>query len=229
MLRKIITTTLMFTLVVGGYYLWLDKTRESLEISALDSIAAIEDVQSADDTSPVPEVREMTLGHEDAAVTIIEYASFTCPHCARFHETVFGKLRANYIETGKVRFIQRDVYFDRFGLWASMLARCGDGSKFFGIADMVFTTQREWTKGETNLEVVTNLKKIGRLAGMDGDQMDACLQDNAKARALIAAYQANSERDGINSTPSFLINGEKYPNMSYEDFAKVLDGLAVAQ
>jgi len=225
MLRKALTTFAMFALIVGGYYLWLQKTHNALEVSAISSIAAIEDVNATSDPVAPKEIKDTAIGSQDAPITIIEYASFTCPHCAHFHETVFGKIRANYVDTGKVRFVMRDVYFDRFGLWAALLARCGDGSKFFGIADMVFTTQREWTHGQSNLEIVNNLKKIGRIAGMDEKQMDQCLQDNDMAHALVNLYQANKVRDDIKGTPSFLINGKKYPNMTYEDFSKVLDGI----
>ena len=225
MIKKVLSTVAMFTLVVGGYYLWLQKTHDALEVSAVSSIAAIEDVQATSDAPATKEIRDTAIGSEDAPITIIEYASFTCPHCAHFHETVFGKIRANYVDTGKVRFVMRDVYFDRLGLWAALLARCGEGEKFFGIADLVFTTQREWTHGDTNLQIVNNLKKIGRIAGMGEDQMNLCLQDNDMAHALVAAYDANKTRDDIKGTPSFLINGEKYPNMTYEDFSKVLDGI----
>ena len=85
-------------------------------------------------------VVDMALGQEDAPITVIEYASFTCPHCANFHATVFDELRQNYIDTGKIRFIMREVYFDRFGLWAGMVARCsGDPAKYFGTADLVYS------------------------------------------------------------------------------------------
>ncbi len=223
MLRKALSTLTMFALVVGGYYLWLQQNHEPEQLSAVDSIVAIEDVQSSDGDATL--VQEMSMGAEDAPVTIIEYASFTCPHCAAYHHNVFGKIVENYVDTGKVRFVMRDVYFDRFGLWAAMLARCGDGSKFFGVSDLIYTNQREWTAGDTNLEVVQNLQKLGRLAGMDETAMNACLQDNEMAQALVSAYQENAERDEISSTPTFIINGEKYPNMSYEDFKEVLDGL----
>ena len=129
------------------------------------------------------------------------------------------------VDTGKVRFVIRDVYFDRFGLWAAMVARCEGREKFFGMSDLIYTNQKEWTKGESNIDVVQNLMKLGRLAGMSDDTMNACLQDQAKAAALVAEFQRNAEADGINSTPSFIINGEAYPNSSYEDFKVAIDAL----
>jgi len=168
------------------------------------------------------EVTEMALGPEDARVTVTEYASFTCPHCATFHQGPFKELKADYIDSGKVRYVYRDVYFDRFGLWASMVARCGGEEKFFGIADMLYERQREWTQGEP-AAVADNLRRIGKLAGIDGDRVEACLNDRDKAQALVAWYQQNAEADDVNSTPSLVINGEKHSNMPYDDLKAIID------
>src|SRR6056297_1395184 len=140
-------------------------------------------VQAQDaDTS---QITEMTMGPADAKVTIIEYASFTCPHCANFHNGPLKELKADYIDTDKVHFIYRDVFFDRFGLWASMVARCGGEEKFFGISDMIYEQQREWTNGQP-AEIAENLRRIGKVAGIEPDALDACLNDEAKAEALVA-------------------------------------------
>lgn len=225
MLRNLFPSLVVFALAIGGSYVWLQSDRSgpaATDFAAIETLVEVTDVQASN--GDAPEIVEMTLGNADAPVTIIEYASFTCPHCARYHETVFGDLVKNYVDTGKVQFIVRDVYFDRFGLWASMLARC-EPDKFFGVSDLIYTRQRDWTAGDTNVDVVQNLKTLGRIAGMTDEVMDACLQDSAMAQALVSAYQVNSERDDITSTPSFLINGKKYPNMNYTDFAEVIDGL----
>jgi protein-disulfide isomerase len=221
MFRNLLPSLLVLTLAVGGSVLWMqNRSSSEVELADLDALAAVVDVQATD----VVEVIEMTLGDEAAPVTIIEYASFTCPHCATYHTDVYSKLKAEYLEAGKVRFVMRDVYFDRLGLWAAMLARCGGPEKFFGVADLIYKKQREWTKGSDG-EIVQNLLKLGRLAGMADDQMNACLQDSAKAQALVNTYQKNAEADEISSTPSFVINGKKYSNMTYADFKDVIDGL----
>ncbi len=170
-----------------------------------------------------PEIVEMAMGAEDAPVTVIEYASFTCPHCANFHADVLGDLKRDYIDTGKVRFIYREVYFDRYGLWAGMIARCGGPERYFGIADMIYAQQRQWTAGGDPATVAGNLRRIGKTAGLTDETLDACLSDAAMAEALVADYQKNAEADGIQSTPSFIIDGESYANMSYADFRQVLD------
>ncbi|MCB2128370.1 MAG: DsbA family protein [Rhodobacteraceae bacterium] len=185
------------------------------------SVAA--EAQEATAVADAALVPDMMLGQADAPVEVIEYASFTCPHCQHFHETVFGQLKTNYIETGKVRFVYREVYFDKFGLWAAAVARCGGPAKYFPISDIIYDTQREWI-GEGNAdEISENLKKIGIKAGMTADQVDACMKDETQLKAMVETYQANATKDEINATPSFVINGQKYSNMPYEDFAKILD------
>lgn len=171
------------------------------------------------------QIQDMVLGQPDAPVEVIEYASFTCGHCARFNDEVLPLIRKNYIDTGKVKLVHREVYFDRYGLWASMVARCGGEMRFFGISDMLFKEMGDWTEGEP-AQIGDNLRKIGRKAGLTDEQVNACLQDADQAQALVDWYDANRKADGIDSTPTFLINGKKYSNMSYEDFAKALDAAA---
>ncbi|WP_300546635.1 DsbA family protein [Roseovarius sp.] len=165
---------------------------------------------------------EMTLGAEDSKVTIVEYASFTCPHCANFHKGPFKELKAEYLDTDKVTFIYRDVYFDRFGLWASMVARCAGPEKFFGISDMIYTQQREWTDGEP-AQIADNLRRIGKVAGINPDQIEACLNDSEKAKTLVAWYQEHAEADDVTSTPTLVINGQKYSNMNYADLKAIIE------
>jgi protein-disulfide isomerase len=171
----------------------------------------------------VREVPDMVLGNPDAKVTLTEYASFTCPHCAAFHLDVFKPLKADYIDTGKVRFIYREVFFDRYGLWAAMVARCGGPTRYFGISAMLFEGQREWAGSDDQAQVVQNLRRIGKTAGMDDAQLDACLNDGEMAQAMVANYQTKATADGIESTPTLLINGVKHSNMSYEDLKAILD------
>jgi len=168
-------------------------------------------------------VYEMVLGAEDAPVTIIEYASYTCPHCATFHSSVLPQLKEAYVDTGKVRFIYREVYFDRFGLWASMVARCGGPERFFGISELIYKGQAEWTQAGDPGAIADELRKIGRLAGLDAGQLEACLTDGDKAQALVSWYEANQAEDDIRSTPSFVINGELYGNMSFSGFSEIID------
>ncbi|HEY0276154.1 MAG TPA: DsbA family protein [Paenirhodobacter sp.] len=166
---------------------------------------------------------DSVLGQADAPVTMFEYASFTCPHCAHFHETVYPSLKRDYIDTGKVRFIMREIYFDKFGLWAGMVAQCGGAPKYYGIADMLFDGQRDWLGDMKDATVADNLRKIGLKAGLTQAQLDTCLNDQKRAEDMVYTFQQNSQKDAVDATPTFVINGEKYSNMSYEDMKKILD------
>jgi protein-disulfide isomerase len=169
-------------------------------------------------------VQEMSLGNPEAPVTIIEYASYTCPHCANFHAGSFKQLKTDYIDTGKVHFIYREVYFDRYGLWASAIARCaGTQQSFFGISDMIYSGLDTWARAGEPALIVEELRKIGLLGGLEKEPLEACLQDGEKLQTLVAWFQENADRDGIRSSPSFLINGQLYGNMPYSEFQGVID------
>ncbi|MDO9524258.1 MAG: DsbA family protein [Gemmobacter sp.] len=169
------------------------------------------------------EVPDMVLGNPESPVVLTEYASFTCPHCATFHGSVFKQLKADYIDTGKIKFVYREVFFDRYGLWAAMVARCGGDMRYFGISDILYSTQGEWSASNDATAVVENLRKIGRTAGMSNEQLDVCMQDADMAQAMVAKFEKDTKADNIESTPSLVINGEKHSNMSYADLKKILD------
>jgi protein-disulfide isomerase len=168
-------------------------------------------------------VPDMIIGNKDSKVTLMEYASFTCPHCAQFHQDVFKQLKKDYIDTGKIKFVYREVYFDRYGLWAAMIARCGGEMRYFGISDILLSTQKDWAGTDDPAVVVENLKKIGRTAGMDDAAMGVCLDNADMAQAMVTAYQTNSEADKVEGTPTLLVNGVKYSNMPYDELKKILD------
>jgi protein-disulfide isomerase len=172
----------------------------------------------------LPEVMEMVLGNPDAAVEVIEYASYTCPHCATFHADQFLQIKANYIDTDKMRFVYREVYFDRPGLWASMIARSQNNADFFfSFTGMLYEQQREWLAGGDPVVIVDQLRRLAKVAGLDDAALDAALSDGPKAEALYTWFQENTAADGINSTPSFVIDGRLYSNMAYPEFAEILD------
>lgn len=185
--------------------------------------AGAQTTPEATPAAPAVEITDFGIGPMDAKVKVVEYASFTCPHCAHFHAEVYPKLKADFIDTGKIRFEYREVYFDRYGLWAGMIARCGGEMRYFGISDILFDTQKEWAGSNDPAVVTENLKKIGRAAGMDDAAMDICLKDKPVAEAMLKHYQTNFAADGIEGTPTFMINGEKHSNMAYEDFKAILD------
>ncbi len=198
----------------------LALTRRSLILGTAAALTASALPALAQDTR---EVKEMTLGSPDAPVTLIEYASLTCPHCADFHTQVLPQIKTDYVETGKVRLIFREVYFDRPGLWGSMIARCAGEDRYFGVLELLFKEQNNWSRATDASAVVESLYAIGRQAGMTDEAMNACLQDADFAQALVNEYQANATADGIDATPTFILNGEKVSNMPWPDFKARID------
>ena len=156
-----------------------------------------EPAQAAEQMPEGKVLPDIALGQESAPVTVIEYASFTCSHCAAFHDENLPKLKAEYIDTGKVKFIQRDVYFDAVGLWAGILARCGGDDKYYAVSDMIMGEQKTWLAASDGDGIAANLRKIGAKAGMTAEQMDACWNDKQKVADLIATFQKNATADEI--------------------------------
>ena len=204
----------------GAYLLWQGRGGQAPQ-SATD-LLPFQPANAQEASGDLPEVLEMTKGNPDAAVTLIEYASFTCPHCRNFHENVYPSLNADYIEPGLINFVYREVYFDRYGLWAGMMARCGGPLRYFGIVDLIYEQQAEWTQGSP-AEVAENLRRIGRTAGLTNEELDACMTDAAMAEAMIATYEANMEVHEIPGTPAFVLNDELHGNMNYETLSGMID------
>jgi protein-disulfide isomerase len=163
-------------------------------------------------------VVEMAVGDADAPVTVIEYASLTCPHCANFHLDVLPQMKAAFIDTGKVRLVYREVYFDRPSLWAAMIARCAGEDRYFGVIELLFRDQANWSRAADAPAMVEALYAIGRQAGLTDAAMDACLQDQAMAEAMVAEFQKNATADGVEATPTFIVDGEKVENLPWPEF-----------
>ncbi len=195
----------------------LSLTRRAA-LSMMGATAAYSAIPAFAQSDEAIVLEEMAIGSEDAPITMIEYASFTCPHCKNFEIDVLPLIKENYIDTGKVRMIYRGIYFDRLGLWADMVARCGGQDRYFGIASMIYEKQSEWTAADSAVGVVDNLYAIGRLAGLDQADMEVCMQDNETAQAMVKVSTENADADGVDSTPTFVINGKTMSNMAYSGF-----------
>ena len=224
MSRTLIAAAAVAALGLGGWYLSTPSSSDGVNLP--DPLVGAANAQSTDAEIDTSTIQEMRLGNADAPVTVIEYASYTCPHCASFHNGTYKQLKADYIDTGKINFVYREVYFDRYGLWASAIARCAGPEKFFGMTDLIYKGQSTWTRAGEPAAIVDELRKIGRLAGLDGEMLESCLQDGDKLRTLVAWYEENRAEDGIDSTPSFVINGTTYNNMSYDEMRGLIDEAA---
>ncbi|GLH80460.1 hypothetical protein SSBR45G_53690 [Bradyrhizobium sp. SSBR45G] len=181
--------------------------------------------QNAADVAKPVSLPDMAIGPADAAVTITEYASMTCPHCAAFNATVFPKLKAEYIDTGKVRYIFREFPLDIKAAAGSMLTRCianGDAQKYFAVTDMLFRSQNDWVVKNTT----ETLTRIGKQAGLSQQQVEACLKDQALLDKIAADQKYASDVLKVDSTPTFFINGEKIKGeSSIEEFQKKINPL----
>lgn len=164
---------------------------------------------------------DIAIGSEDAPVTVIEYASMTCPHCATFHNNTLKGLVEKYVDTGQVRMIFREFPFDQLGLAAAMLARCAGPDRAVGMIDVLFRQQSSWSRSN---DPIAELRKIGRLGGISKSRFDACLGDQKLAESIVATRMEGQEKYDVNSTPSFIINGDKYSGaMSLAEFDRVLE------
>src|SRR6266566_2156847 len=181
--------------------------------------------QSASDVAKPQSLPDMALGPANASVTITEYATMTCPHCANFNETVFPKIKSEFIDSGKIRFVFREFPLDIKAAAGSMLARCiakDDAPKYFAVIDLLFKQQNEWVMKNTT----ETLTRIGKQAGLTQQQVEACLKDQALLDKIAADQKYASEVLKVDSTPTFFVNGEKIKGeTSFEEFEKKIKPL----
>ena len=150
-------------------------------------------------------LEDVVLGDPDAPVEIIEYASMTCPHCASFHNTTFKELKAEYIDTGKAKFIMREFPFDPLAAAVSMLARCA-GDKRYDVIDLFFEHQREWAVPEDPLG---KIRALAQQAGFSSEEFEACLTDQQLLDGINAVKDHGYQELGVSSTPTIFVDGEK--------------------
>lgn len=170
-------------------------------LPALAETAAAPAAASAEKKADDIVWEERSLGDANAPVTIYEYASMTCGHCAAFHETVFPHVKSELIETGKVRFVYRDFPLNGPAVKAAALARCMPEQRFFPFVASVFKTQQSWIMSENHQEA---LAKLAALAGVDQDRAQACMNSPALEVKLMQLMQEAQTKYNINSTPSFV-------------------------
>jgi protein-disulfide isomerase len=149
-------------------------------------------------------LEELTLGDPNAPITIIEYASMTCSHCAEFHNKTYPDLKKNHIDTGEVKFIFREFPLDKLAMATSMLARCVDNEISMAFIEILFKNRDRWISENA----LNELKNFSKQAGLDSNEFDACLNNQQLLDDLIAGKEKAIEDYKINSTPSFIINGE---------------------
>jgi protein-disulfide isomerase len=199
--------------LILGFVVALGFSAAILSIHPSQALAGIATLEDA--------TKEMTVGKADAPVTMIEYASLGCPHCANFHRDVYPQVKKNYIDTGKVKMIYRDFPLGRPALAATMIARCSGSQRYFGMIQIFFQSQQQWSSAENPLDA---LKKTARFGGMSSQDVDACLSNQGILDHVQELARKGQEEHKIQATPSFIVNGELISGgLPYDDFKAVLD------
>jgi protein-disulfide isomerase len=161
------------------------------------------------------------LGNRDAKVTVIEYASLTCPHCAALNNEVLPRIKKEYVETGKVRYVYRDFPLDQVALQASVLARCTGPDRFFGFVDVLFSSQNSWARSNDPIKA---LEQVGKLGGVTPEKFEQCRNDEELKTKVLEQRMAGDKTFQVNATPTLLIDGDRFSRgLSYDEFKAILE------
>lgn len=174
---------------------------------------------------PVPEA---VLGKSDAPVTIIEYSSLTCPHCARFHAEILPKLKEKYIDTGKAKYVLREFPLDDLAMAGFMLGRCLGGERYLPFVEVLYSRQRDWAFGEGDPR--PRLFAMAKQAGFGQESFDKCLEDEELFKKLDQVRERAALKFKVNSTPTFFVNGQLVKGgTSVEQFEKAMPADVVSK
>jgi protein-disulfide isomerase len=167
---------------------------------------------------------DRVLGNPDAPITIVEYASLTCPHCAHFANDVLPGIKKEWIDTGKAKLVLRDFPLDEPALRAAMIARCAPPGRYYAFAETFFAAQERWVRTTDYREALARLAKLG---GMGKEEFDTCLKNTELENKIVAERLRATQELEVNSTPTFFVNGSKLAGApTAEEFEKILSSLA---
>jgi protein-disulfide isomerase len=180
------------------------------------------DVDMAKALQPGP-LKDIFIGKDDAKVTIIEYASMTCPHCAHFHEATLPAIKEKYLDTGKARLVLREFPFDPRAAAAFMLSRCAGDDKYYAMVGTLFQQQSNWAQAQ---DAKAALLQLSKLAGFSQDSFDKCLTNQNLLNQVNEVRERAAKDFGVESTPTFLINGKKYAGaLTVEQMSAVIESM----
>ena len=190
-----------------------------LIVALMISVMSWANVSVAANATTAEATSQMVMGSADAPVTLHEYVSLTCPHCATFYNQVLPTLKKEFVDTGKVRIVYHDFPHNEAALTAAMLARCTGPKRFFGVMSMMMSSQAQWYRAP---DPVAALMPTLRFAGVTEDDARACLSNGELRTFIMDATQNASMEEEITSVPSFILNGNKFGAVTVEDFRDVL-------
>lgn len=194
-----------------------ETAQASTQIAQAEGDSDVSDATEADG----PVYREIIYGDPMAPVTIVEYASLTCSHCAAFHTTVFPEIKKNYIDTGKVRLVFRDFPLDGLAMAGAMLARCAPGDRGQALLNVMFRQQGTWVMSQSPIEPLTSYAK---LAGMSEDDVNACLENQNIMTAIREGQELATNQYQINATPTFFVEDVKVEGgRSYDQMSEIIN------
>jgi protein-disulfide isomerase len=237
--KKYILLGVAAVLLIGAYLVGnlieVNKTYDTVAVAnTLKPVVKTADIPhgehlNTDTKKRFPSDQILGDASQNPSVTLIEYGSLTCPHCADFHTNVLSALKENYIDTQKIQYIFRDYPLDGAALKATLLSRC-DMSKRQAFLDLLYKKQAEWTKGKTIGDIEKNLTVIGKIGGLSSEKITECLNDKKTIEEVLDVYKQSLALFNIQGTPTLIINDEKFAHGITPDTLKnIFDSLLVKQ
>lgn len=198
-----------------GYFVWT-RPGDEIETAATGPAGSTAEVMQHEGALP-----EKVLGAPDAPVTIIEYSSLTCPHCANFHNALLPKLKQQYVDTGKAKYVLREFPLDNLAAAAAMLTRCMSDDRYFAFVDVLYAKQQDWAFSEGDARL--RLSEIAKQTGMSEERFNQCLSDQKMLDGIMAVRERANDKFSVNSTPTFFVNGKLLRGpQTVEDFEKLM-------
>jgi protein-disulfide isomerase len=206
---------------IAGFLAW--QHYQTSAAPAASAGTAPEDMSPINSPLAQAQPDDLVEGDANAPITLIEYSSLSCPHCARFQKDVLPEIKKDFIDTGKVKLIQRDFPLNKPAVQAAQLAHCAGPMRYFALVDVLFKTQDQWLTEDA----VEKLATLAATAGMDRPTFDACLANKDIEAKIVATRKAGEDAFGINATPTFIINGVKREGeQTYDDLKALFAKLA---
>lgn len=229
--RQILLVVAALAVLVGGAGLWTfvlkkDPAPQSPVATPQTGAPAAPGSVDAAALAPRRQGDDFVIGADNAPAVIIEFASLTCPHCARFHAEVLPRIKSEYVDRGLVKFIYRDFPLDGAALRAAQIARCLPPERYFTFMDVLFRQQEQWAAGRDINAIVDRVKQLAGLAGLSREKADACASDQDSQKRIVEAAQAGERDYQVRATPTIVINGKRHAGTnSFEELEKALQPL----